>query len=110
MNKTQKVSTVYIELRKHAPGYVSDTDLLQGSEKLVNEIVKEKQPKFVIHEGRKAFEFSSLEGAYDDGGWKVLEKELGRGFFRMCDDWEGVSVDLLANKFDLENIVNQIAA
>tara|TARA_Y100000590_G_scaffold429904_1_gene542943 strand:- start:4729 stop:5073 length:345 start_codon:yes stop_codon:yes gene_type:complete len=110
MNKTQKVSLVYIELKKHASADISDIRLLQGSEKLVNELFKEKQPKFVIHEGRNAFEFLSLEHAYDDGGWRVFEKELSRGFFRMFDDWEGVSVDLLADKFDLENIVNQIAA
>ena len=110
MNKTQKVNLVYIELRKHARTDVSDIKLLQGSEKLVNEIFKRKQPKFVIHEGRKSIEFSSQEHAYDDGGWKVFEKELSRGSFRMCDDWEGVTVDLLAKNFDLENIVNQIAA
>ena len=110
MNRIQKIRAVYIELRRYTSTNVSDMDLLRGSEKLVNEIIKEKLPKFVIHEGRKAFEFCSLEHAYDDGGWTVFEKELSRGSFRMCDDWEGVEVDLLANKFDLENIINQIAA
>lgn len=110
MNRVRQVNAVYIELREHATDHVADSAILHGAEKLVNEIVKKKQPKFVIHEGRNAFEFSSLEGVYEDGGWRVFEKELRRGFFRMSDDWEGVSVDMLENKFDLEEIVNRIAA
>ena len=110
MNKTQKVNSVYFELKKHASSDVSNTDLLRGAKELVNEVIKEKKPKFVIHEGRKAFEFQSLEGAYDDGGWRIFERELSRGNFRMCDDWEGVTVDLLEGNFDLDSFVDKIAA
>ncbi len=107
MNKPDKINAIYHELSKELGEALSPKEILIYARSLLGIFEHERDPKCEIRVGGLPRENQALNAAYFDA-WKILSNEMKLHNIPRNDDWEGVSLDLLAGKFDIEEIVNQL--
>ena len=108
MNKPNKVNAVYLELSRALGDTLSVKELLIYAQSIVEVFEHEHDPRCEIRVGGLPRDNQALNAAYFDNEWKILSEEMKLHNIPNNDDWEGVSLDLLAGKFDIEVMLNQL--
>ena len=74
--RPKKVRDVYFELRKSLGESTSSYEVIQLSRALVD-LFEDRQNMFFVPDplGKPSFEQLPLDKAFEDGGWRVLDRE-----------------------------------
>ena len=106
MNRAVKIRNVFQELHGVVGAKSTSFEILQCANALVEMFSDDEKAcgKFDLRTGGLPFENWSLDAAYADGGWRILEYEMGVGTDFNEEEWGGECPHMPQETIKVENL------